>query len=385
MKKAIILKAYSQYGALRTFSDEVAKGLEELGWQCTVLDLIKETDELNDNLDKIEGCDFIFTFNGIAVTSQSFAQYINSKNKTVINFYVDHPYYHAERLNSGINHCIDIFAWKSCIASAKLLSNTKNGLIAYIPHGGLKPEDFSPLSTQFESRKNRILFSGSSNVTDSERPWSDARPSDQLCDVVYDEMLAGNGFEEAFDIAEKKVGLSPSGHLDLNLRKIVFSNVVPYLRARNRYDTIRQLVKSGVPVDIYGDEGWASVAQVLGVNYKGMLAMDELVNKFQEYKFVVNDCCVYPGGGHERIVNILLSGAYPISHDNYFLTNLKNDNYLSFNSENIETLSDRVKHIDRNNLFDATLDNFEFAKQHQWNKRSKDIVDLYELYSALNS
>ncbi|MGY2572188.1 hypothetical protein [Vibrio sp. C8] len=385
MKKIVVLKGSSQFGALRTFADEIVKGFEELSCQCTVLDLLKETDELNNNLDKIEECDFIFTFNGVAVASQSFTQYLNSQKKTVINFYVDHPYYHEERICSGLEHCINIFVCKSQLTSAKYISKIEKDLVAYIPHGGLKSLDFLPGKSQYESRQNRILFSGSSNLTDADRPWSNERPSDRVCDEVYEQMLLGLGFEDAFDVAENKVGLSfHNREHNLNLRRIVFANVVPYMRARNRFETVKQLVQSGVPVDIYGDENWTSIAKVLGVNYKGMLPMEELVSRFKDYKFVVNDFCAHPYGSHERISNVMLNGAYLISYESEFLKNFPSEGYLSFNAENMNTLSERIKNLSGAELFNATLDNFKLAGEHQWYKRSKDIVDLFDLYSAIN-
>ncbi len=385
MKKIVVLKAGSQYGALRIFSDEIVKGFKELGCQCTVLDLLKETNELDNNLDKIEDCDFIFTFNGVAVASQSFTQYLNSQKKIVINFYVDHPYYHEDRICSGLEHCINIFVCKSQLTSAKYVSEAESNLVAYIPHGGLKSLDFFPRKSQFESRQNRILFSGSSNITDADRPWSNERPSDRVCDEVYEQMLLGVGFEDAFDVAMNKVGLLfHNRQNNLNLRRIVFSNVVPYLRAKNRFETVKQLVQSSVPVDIYGDENWASIAKVLGVNYKGMLPMEELVSKFKEYKFVVNDFCVHPYGGHERISNVMLNGAYLISYESEFLENFPSEGYLSFNNENMNTLSERIRMLAGGDLFNATLDNFKLADEHQWYKRSKDIVDLFDLYFVIN-
>lgn len=281
MKKIVVIKGASQYGALRIFSDEIARGFIELACQCTIIDLLADTDDINNNLDKIKECDFLFTFNGLAISSKPFTNFLNSENKVVINFYVDHPHYHMERIRSGLNHCINIFTCKSQIESANLISTGTRDLNVYIPHGGLKLHEFKPSREQFLARKNRILFSGSSNLTDSSRPWSNKRPSDRVCDATYDLLLLGKGFNEAYDSAIKQVGISFVDHQqNFSFRHVIFQNTVPYFRARNRFDTIKQLVKSGLPVDVYGDEGWASVAQALGITYKGMLPIDHLGTHF---------------------------------------------------------------------------------------------------------
>lgn len=101
-QKIVLIKGGSQYDVLRVFVDHLSESFRTLGYEIAILDLNK-TDFIED-LKNIKGSVKTFiALNGAGLTLMFKERSLfDALNVPLVSWFVDHPFYHWERLTHNI-------------------------------------------------------------------------------------------------------------------------------------------------------------------------------------------------------------------------------------------------------------------------------------------
>ena len=171
---------------------------------------------------------------------------------------------------------------------------------------------------------------------------------------------------------------------------LCFSLISPIRVSKNRSSVLSYFDAHKIDVDIYGPETWLEFCSSFKyLHYKGQLSLDETIEKYQDYHFVINDNNDFTDGSHERVFNALLSGAIPITPRNSYYEELSDTapiilyerNTMAGLPENGEELKEIYR--EQRNLLERSAP--ATRENHSWSARAKTILELVKLSSLGSS
>lgn len=308
--KILFLHGASKYNALNLFLDEIMLGMEMLGHNTEKIKL------LDDDSYTVQKDDILITFNHIGVTDELITSLRRQKN-TIVSIFVDHPYYHQERLKKTYNEMHITFACKEHINSLNLLGLNKNCSYHFMPHGG--PNKTPKVMPWCQRNENLLLVA---SVPCNDHKEIQCLPSEKVVEIlssVEDEYNNSNNMNSAIISVANKFGIKSN-----NTIKALFNASAEKLFTKKRYnDRLRALInlsKNNI-IDIYGPSTWVDFIDkhnLKNINYKKEISMRESLTVIGEYKYVINDCGFFNFGCHERNLNAIMSGAMPVCYNNEY-------------------------------------------------------------------
>ncbi|WPZ18076.1 hypothetical protein UM396_16165 [Geobacillus subterraneus] len=159
-KTIVLYNGQSQYDVLRYFIQDLAASFQQLGFDVEIIDLLSSSwiAELERVL-KEKKVFFFLSMNAmgidIKVGSESLYDHLNIP---LFSFLVDHPMYHINRLNQGVNNLIVSTVDQTHLAFLRTFLSGAYSKV-FIPHGSSYNE-FPVHSKPIQERKIDILFVG---------------------------------------------------------------------------------------------------------------------------------------------------------------------------------------------------------------------------------
>ena len=125
--------------------------------------------------------------------------------------------------------------------------------------------------------------------------------------------------EQALDqvLTEKGIAASP---VEAAAMEAMINSVNVYARAYVREETVRFIMHSGMPFDIFGF-GWDAVAEDAGAGtvFHPGIPYGELLGLYSDSKLVLNVMPWFKNGSHDRIPAAMLAGAVPVTDHSILL------------------------------------------------------------------
>ncbi|MFT8391464.1 MAG: glycosyltransferase [Sporolactobacillus sp.] len=379
-KQTIVLfQGQSQYNVLNGFMDELSKAFSKLGYHTEMI-WLTHPDFPNQlaNVLRTQKISFFFSFNAMAIDLRMNNQPLYDQvHIPLFAFLVDHPMYHLQRLNSGVQNLI-----VSCVDYDHLLflKNYLNGHYtkAYIPHGTACER---PSVDSVDERPIDVLFSGTFHdpkafraqlasypepvVTFCEKVIERARyelyqPLDQLALAVLEEEGMDDGYMVQSTIYQ------------------LLMQIDQYVRSWRRKKVIEELVHTGLKVEVYGN-GWGPLSKTIhSISFHPAINYPEILEKMRKSKVVLTVMPNFTSGGHERVFDAMRQGAISVVNDNQFFRDQFSPKELMTYSFQ-ENVGLKIKRALSSN--DALMSMVKSGQdkvvtRHSWLQRAQRIVDV---------
>lgn len=389
--RVILYKGQSQYGALRTHVDQLAKAFKLVGHTSIVIDLLK-----NDAIEQLQkelniGCNFVISFNGIGIDlkvgKKSVYDIVNIPFMAIL---VDHPLYHISRLDTKINKlvitCLD---YKHLDFLTYFYEENHFKVKTFLLPGGnvgVSPNN-KTLEEFLEKRKIPLLFTGSFRGI-PRKLWREnenltlTEIIDDICEYFLSEEYVS--VEEAFDhvLREKKIYLSLEQEAKIKL--YIIQQVLTYAQSYRRYQCLETIAKAGIPIEIYGSgwEEWAS--NWSSVKYNELGTVKNTLELLSKTRLCLNVNNNFVSGGHERVFNSMINGA-PVITDRSLYYNeefVEGKDIITYSWNNLDQIADKINdYLEKPELLWRIAQNGreKMLERHTWVHRAKEIIDLYNL------
>ncbi|MCM1157887.1 MAG: glycosyltransferase [Bacteroidales bacterium] len=375
--RILVARVESQYNALSVFEEELIRNWEDMGM---VVGRLEDYSEAGLKKAAEQEYDFIFVMNGAIFSLGRVVE--NYFPIPVYAYYVDHPLHVDSRLRG--------FEGQHCILSDSdfkdyvdrhyhLLHETEVVMQAGIEGRYSK--------RPFKERKYPVVFCGSYRDYHALLDKIDAYEKSFRIFLRYmvDEALRNPvlTMEEVFNRALEQFRLPLS---EEEYTEFLFEcrEVEMYLRGYYRAMAVKQIVESGIPVEVYGD-GW----EKLDCSRKDLLHCHapidyrEMPDVFADAQIVINVMPWAKAGFHDRIACAMLNGALVISDETAYMREQQLDGEkLALYSLN--TLADLpqkaayyLEHLDEAEKI--ARNGYEWAKEnHTWRARAEQLRRLFE-------
>lgn len=382
MANTIVL-FHGKLKTLNVFSDQMQKELQQLGYDIFLFDQEQSLQSLGKLYAYMQDHPILamIGFNNtlFGMKTESGQKVWEQLGIPCINILVDHPYWYQDILRNAPTNsavlCVDINHMN--FVSRFYPQIAVSGFLA---HGGT-PADGK--RKRLEERSMDVLYVGSllSGYVhkpdfskwkfDAEKLYNDAITFllDHRTVTVEDALehtLLQNGVQlEAGDLCKF---ISECSYVE----RVVSSHF--------REKILKTFALSGISLHIYG-EGWEKCDWITlsNVFYGGLISPEEVLQKMEDAKVVLNTMPWFKNGSHERIFNGMLRGCMVVSETSEYLEDtLPKNAWISFSLEEkeIEKMPGRVKDLldrlgEAQKMADAGL---AFAeKDHTWQARAREI------------
>lgn len=384
--------AYSRAEALMLMTDELHRGLLELGHDCELLDMGSGYFK-NDLATAIQKhVDFIlflgpvtvydFLYNGVPLT--------NELQIPVITYLADPPYIHIDRFEVQLYHHIILYLNKvQAVNFTKwCLPNYKAKVNCFVPHAGIS-NNLPFTEEQFYKRSNRILFVASYPREVGKKPWDNSE--DELTpkywrnfmEDVYCCLDENTGIDEAIMYMINERGLSFEESMQSDFISHTFRKVWNYFYAVTRIKTFDFLVDNGHEIDLYG-VGWPeSVKNYSNVAFKGEINYLDNINLLSSYKLSVNPV-QQAHASHERVLNALANGCQSLLYKGtYFAETFdgyKGLHYIPTKGDIPDSVNVEIKKAINEMPFKEIQRTRQYVlENHMWLNRAEQIIDIFNL------
>jgi hypothetical protein len=313
----LLAKGQSQYEGTRTFTDHAAAAFIAQGHSAFVLDLVPMQVTF-DNIVQAAAAhgpyDLIFTINYLGETRNAEGRYLSEVlGAPHVVWHTDYILSQQQRLEATAQSTPILVVDPTQIDAIKsIYGEARFDHLGFFPHpavGQPAPEDADVKAFE-ANRPIPILWSGGFQRPGTP-PWNDGAPATRKI------------FNDAFDLAMSVEWMAPhialetvarSRGADMNqpgnreARKAAWL-IDREVRMARRFEFIRRLAKTGLPVYICG-VGWDSqLYRFKNVQYAGSVSMSRMVELMRESRIVLNTNGNFGGGSHERPFSALLAGA----------------------------------------------------------------------------
>lgn len=153
---------------------------------------------------------------------------------------------------------------------------------------------------------------------------------------------------------------------------------------RNRQDVMETILRSGIPVHVYGDS-WRAFPKGLQkyLIIHREISVEESLRILGHTKVALNIMSWHKAGMTERVANILLSGAVCISDETTYLREHFVDcrELVLYSLSDLKQLPDMIKYLLRNEAERrkiATAGYLRALKEHTWKNRIDDIMKIVQ-------
>lgn len=368
---------------LNLFSGQLRQGFLELGYEIFDFDLQDSARSLGLLYQYIQGGSVaaMIGFNSafFGMTLPSGGNMWEALGIPCVNIFVDHPYWYHNILMrmpaNGIVLCIDrnhmdyVNRFYPHIAT--------NGFLA---HGGVS---LSSVHKPISERKTDVLYAGSLLIDFTQKPdfteWN--FPAEQVCERCIQYLIAHPGDTVEYAIEEElrqETVILP----DEELRRFISSCVYieRIVSSHYREQIVESIARAGISLELYGD-GWGKCEWISlsNVHYGGRVSPEEILDKMEESRIVLNTLPWFRDGSHERVFNAMLCGAAAVSETSRYLEEtLPPDAWVSFDLslESLSALPGRIAGLlsDEGRLQAIASAGQELAEAcHTWKDRAREL------------
>lgn len=369
----ILFKGGFQYNVVNYFIDDLAESFVTLGFTSRIIDLTKSdfATELQDQIEK-DNIKCFFAFNGIGLPN--LGELAVKLKVPFINFYLDSPIYHLQRLQYKSEYIKIVFMDKNDL---RFLKEVLNQEATFIPHGAFTKY----ASSEKNISKSGIIFAGSITKPEIFREhWLNLG---KAVGKIYDSLLEHVINKEYFNIKSdidyilklKGIELSAKQHQAIYLNSVF---VHKYIRQYRRLKVLAAL--KDFKIDLYGF-GWDTVPVQPNHTINGAVDFLKLISAIKKARLLLNVLPEFIYGGHERVFTAMYHGTTIITNYNAYLkTNFEDGKDLYFYSmRDLNELPDKVDNLmqDENKLEQIACSGREKVQvNHTWLNRAREIVNL---------
>lgn len=324
MKKKIVL-IKGVYDTIDLFTDEIEQALEEMNFQCLVLDANHMEESLKEfAVFALTPVTAAITFNNLGYNLE-FEEGVNIWEQfeiPYVNILMDHPFHYSEPLAhmptttrlfcTDKNHVTFIKRYFGDIAR-----------VGFLPHAGAEGGFWKK---RMDERKIDVLYAGALPFFTAGRLVPDLSAITQFDAIdmsrqVLKELIChpAHTTEEAVEqyLNARSIFLE-DGELLNGIVKMRFLD--SYATSFFREQAVRLLVESGVDVTVYG-MGWNECewSKNPHFHYGGKVPATQILPMMGEAKIVLNTMTWYKAGAHDRIFNGMLANACVVTDDSGYL------------------------------------------------------------------
>lgn len=383
MRTILMIKAGSQYDALRVFCDEIVDGLKCEHCCVTVFDARKQNltslpDELRNKYD------LVINFNGYLNDNNEFSSLFNKSKATLISIYVDHPLYHMSRINNKINRNISFYSAQSHVHCMDI---NKKKLGFFLPMGGVvdKTNDVSSESlNDFTRRSDSILYACSNyGVAENTSPrFHDNDFINKIFLDILNKIELGDVFDDIID--EIAISYKLNDASKCKVYHHAFNKIYAYHRARVRGNVLKALLESNLMIDVYSNGDWSEMeSKYKNLRYHKPISMRGYLSKMKEHKFNINDFAIAPDGPHDRVFNTLLHGGVLVTYNSLYLDNtIPNNSIVRFDFKSIDSLPKKIEFLIKKPelAYNIARNGYSIALQHTFHNRVKMILGTVDSF-----
>lgn len=376
---------HSELDTLNLFSRQLKQGFEHLGYEIFEFDLQQSALSL--------GLLYDFIKKGVVTAMIGFNMHFfgmqlpSGENMwevldiPCVNILVDHPYWYHNILmrmpRTGIVLSID-----------RNHSQYIQRFYPHIPCTGFLPHGGTPTDHELKpviSRKIDVLYAGSlfADYAIAQKPdFSHFDfPAEKVCRESIDWLIAHpeNTIESVLEQHLKQNGIILS---DEELRKFISSCVYieRVVSSHYREKIVGSVAKAGISLTLYG-EGWSACEwmKLPNVHYGGRISPEEVLDKMEESRIVLNTMPWFKDGSHERIFNAMLRGAVVVSETSSYLEeSLPDEAWISFDllPDSLADLPRRIAELleDEQKLQSIAETGYDLAAfEHTWQARALEL------------
>jgi hypothetical protein len=319
--RVALLKGRSQYGSLRLHIDQLARALNEIGHQATVVDMLAE-DQADKLVEALQaGPDCVFAFSGVCVDLQAQDRSIyDVVGAAYASIYVDNPVHHLTRIQTPIRRNVGLFLDHSHVEFLKASPFAAAfSHLGFLPPGANELPEPPDLSDEaFARRDIPLAFTGTYRGPPQApwRQWPESAARTVLEAVV--EQMVADARLPVLD-ALRQV-LMPLG---VELTPKLFGDFAPLLsapqffaEAYHRDAVLQALGAAGLPLHVWGN-GWEPlVERYPSFVYGGVGSFAETLHTLRRARVVLNINNGFVAGGHERVFTAMCAGAAVFSDAN---------------------------------------------------------------------
>jgi len=315
-----MLKGSSQYGGARTFIDHAAAACARRGLAVQILDVAGLEDPMSPLIAAAAkaATDFVFSINMLGEArdglGRSLAQIFQAPH---VVWHVDYILSQDERLEATPADTALLTVDPTQVeAVASIFGPARFPHLGFCPHAAVGRPAADDEDPQAFSRARPIplLWSGGLQRP-GDAPWAkDPGPARKVFDDAVDLALSVEWMAPhlALDAVLKSRGLDLADPAHRGARKAA-TLVDTRVRLIRRYDFIKALAKTGLPIRICG-AGWDSdLYRFKRATYEGPVPMTRMAELMAQSQIVLNTNGNFGAGSHERPFSTMLAGAASVS------------------------------------------------------------------------
>lgn len=369
----ILFKGGFQYNVVNYFIDDLAESFITLGFNSRIIDLTKSdfATELQDQINK-DNIKCFFAFNGIGLPN--LGELAVKLKVPFINFYLDSPIYHLQRLQYKSEYIKIVFMDKNDLPFLKEVLNQE---AAFIPHGAFTKY----VSSEKNISKSGIIFAGSITKPEIFREhWLNLG---KAVGEIYDSLLEYVINKEYFNIKQDVDYILKVKGIELNVeqKQALYLNSVfvhKFIRQYRRLKVLETL--KDFKIELYG-HGWETVPVHPNHIIRGPVDFLELIGAIKKAKLLLNVLPEFIYGGHERIFTAMYHGtAVATNYNAYLKMNFGEGKDIFFYSmRDLNQLPDKVDSLlqDEIKLNQIAHSGQEKVRTgHTWLNRAEEILKL---------
>ena len=391
----VIYKGQSQYNVLRSFADDIAEGFNEYGYETAIIDLSQSNfaDDLMTILNKKNVmCFFSFNGMGIDIATNDGKSLYDQLGIPFFAFFVDHPFYHAGRMNAhpnsltGAKRQIFSFLDRKQVEFANRHVESQSAKI-FMPHAASHFNAKNIPVKPLQERGTEVFMPGSYSDPDSHRNvWQQWGPiMAELMEQLLEDALANpeQTLEYSFnEVLYRKGMASDTLYTDKTFEFLRVAD--SYLRSKYRHELVCELQEFNLHVT---GNGWENFKGNKGkMRISPAMSYESMIKEMQNSKIVINAFPTYGQHSHERVFDAGASGAVVFTASSpYFRECFGLERHVQY-FDPFESRSGAVREIlgslsDVQGSVDAGR---EFVlNHHQWKHRAGSILEHVFIHTNL--
>lgn len=315
----LIMKGQSQYEGTRTFADLAAEAMRRAGHEVVVDDLLSAPDLAL----RIEGLarkhrpDLVFTINILGEfrsrsDGRTVAQLFGAPH---VLWHTDYVFNHVHRLERTPPETGLLMVDPTQIEGVRAIYGPdRHPNIRFFPHpAAAAPAPDDADLAAYAARPIPLLWSGTCHRPDI--PWTNApAKTRKLFETALAQALAieWEPPHAIFDAVLADAGLDLSDPANAGARSAC-RHIDTVVRTTRRFNFVKALAKTGLPVTICGDNWKDQLYRFKSVTWLGPQPMPRVVELMRQSRVVLNTNGNFGAGSHERPFTILMSGALPFT------------------------------------------------------------------------
>ncbi len=331
----LLIHRQAKHDFFAYFNRVLAEGLEEKGVQVTIADFSEDPEEWKPIAAQIirKAYDAVLVLNSWGEQNLNLDSGENLFDKAGVPFFhwiVDHPAEHSGHLHTACRNyhviCIDrdhiafLEKYYPDVASADFLPLP-------VADEGKAGENFE----QFSERGMDVVFAGNCpDTAHMEGLFQKCQEDRREFLFFLAEYLLKNrdkSYETAlYEILKEVFGEEPEPQLFCEYVDLTLP-VIPYIRARVREETVREVINSNVHLHLYG-AGWERFRTEIkngNTEIKGVAAFQDLPEIYRNTKIVLNVMPWFRNGIHDRIAAGIYAGAVVATDHSIYLDEIAAD------------------------------------------------------------